>query len=238
MIVVRAVRARIQNKAVTQHNGLWCLIFSLVCVFFNFAATLVTAFGPRVVYPAIILPLIYGWIMLAGYAMAHQSQWTRFSRISYIISIVDCMLLVTLIAWSLPNFVQASPKAELSDYYPAFVRCLDENARSRNLQYGLAHYWQAKYVTVLSKNNIVLAQVTKELTPFNWLTTQDNYKHTPQFIIVDQKPPTPRYLLPMDRILAQYGTPADTFTCENSQILVYNRDTDVVFHEQFKASAH
>ena len=48
---------------------------------------------------------------------------------------------------------------ELTDYYPDFIRCLDENTKERHIHSGLTQYWFAKYLSLLSKNDLELVQV-------------------------------------------------------------------------------
>ncbi len=52
-------------------------------------------------------------------------------------------------------------------YYPPDIHCIDEAVRGYG-DNGIAQYWDANYITSLSKENLQLVSVNPDLTPFYW----------------------------------------------------------------------
>jgi hypothetical protein len=53
-----------------------------------------------------------------------------------------------------------------TSFYPPLVECLDRVARKHRLEYGVADYWLAKYVTALSHSGLRVVSVKPGLDPF------------------------------------------------------------------------
>jgi hypothetical protein len=53
-----------------------------------------------------------------------------------------------------------------TSFYPPLVQCLDLVAKKHHVQYGVANYWLAKYVTALSRSDLRVVSVTPRLDPF------------------------------------------------------------------------
>lgn len=51
-------------------------------------------------------------------------------------------------------------------YQPPLARCVDSVARKHGLQYGVADYWLAKYLTAFSSVDLSIVPVTPRLDPF------------------------------------------------------------------------
>ncbi len=57
--------------------------------------------------------------------------------------------------------------------YADMTACMDNLAKQHNLKYGLAEYWQAKYLTSQSRAGIVVNQSTYRFDPLFWI---NNYR--------------------------------------------------------------
>jgi hypothetical protein len=136
----------------------------------------------------------------------------------------------------LPDFKKISLLSQLSDYYPDVVKCLDKNTQDRNIRNGMAQYWLAKYVTMLSKNNLHVVQVRQVgqgLFLDHWVNNLNWYNNDFEFIITKEIPGSMRSIYESSMI-GEFGNPADIFLCEDAKVLVYNRKEDTNFQKQFK----
>ena len=124
---------------------------------------------------------------------------------------------------SIPNLV---------DYYPDNVSCVDRIVSSQGLKYGIAQFWQARPITLLSKAGAVVVQISQDLTPFRYINNSDWYHENMDFAIVDS-PSNNQYGISRESIISKFGEPANTFSCPGIEILVYNRPTDILFMHQF-----
>lgn len=107
-------------------------------------------------------------------------------------------------------------------YYPSFVKCMDENTAKLGVKYGIAHYWQARPISLLSQNGLTVVQVAPDLSPFHWLSNLAWYEIEPEFVVIDLSQPVNNAMrIDENLILSRYGEPDATFQCGDSKILVY-----------------
>lgn len=74
------------------------------------------------------------------------------------------------------------------NYYPDYVRELDEIAEEENLQYGLASFWYAKPITVFSRKGLKVYHVFDELIPYVHVTSLEYYTredHVFNFVVMN-----------------------------------------------------
>ena len=111
--------------------------------------------------------------------------------------------------------------------------------RARNIRNGIAQYWRAKYITMLSKNNLHVVQAVhapyeiRGLVPEHQINNLNWYNHDFEFVITDPVIDAPRKINER-KIIEDFGEPADVFSCDNKNILVYNRKQDRAFQKQFR----
>jgi len=118
-------------------------------------------------------------------------------------------------------------------YRHPLSECLDSNQKKYNLSYGLADYWHARPVSLLSRSGLRMNQITYALGTHYWLNNYYWYfgkKANPQydFIITNG----------LDRalILKKFGSPAASFFCPSAEVFVYNRPGDEAFRNLFHAT--
>lgn len=212
------------------------LLFFLLCPILNILAVFVMGGSTaRYFSPAILIPIFFGWPFLAGRnpKIVHAVE-----RPSLILGMVGALigLAVWLGVFSEPNSILAR-LGTLNDYYPEFVECLDNQTRKRNLRYGMAQYWRAKYITMLSKNDLHVVQVRhgahRVLTIDHLINNFNWYNHDFEFIVTEEIPGGVRNLY-AQTIIDTFGEPADSFVCEDLNVLVYNRPEDDTFRKQFR----
>lgn len=187
----------------------------------------------RYFQPAIMFPLFFGWPFLFG----HIPSLTAFARVLCKWWILPpAIVLLAFVTGAFPEAFNVRQLAKLRDYYPPIVECLDREAQNRQLQYGMAQYWWAKYLTLLSKHDLHVVQVFQggylPLMPQSWINNFNWFHHDFEFIMTEPQATAP--YLPSENYIANvFGTPADTFLCEGAKFLVYNHPEQNAFREQF-----
>jgi len=180
----------------------------------------------RYLLPAMLIPLAFGWPFLSG-------CWKRCLDLLGRAGIqVGILLTLTGLLALFGNFSQAARLTGLADFYPSPIRCLDSFAERRNLHNGMAQYWLAKPITMLSKKRLMVVQVRKKLTPFHWINNLNWYNRQFDFVVVDDRSGR-RQSVESKRVQAKYGSPAAVFACHDWKVLVYDRAKDIAFRQQF-----
>ncbi|GAB4206937.1 MAG: hypothetical protein OHK0022_34590 [Roseiflexaceae bacterium] len=178
----------------------------------------------RYLLPLLVVPTFFGWPLLAAAARRLprflNSPWV--SRITASAVILSC--LVILAFNSVPQQVE-----HLADYYPDLVRCMDVQTEQRHLKSGLADYWQAKYISMLSHHGLRVVQLNTALRPWHWINNLHWYAQPFDFVMIDHAQ-LPEFRLDRRLVIERFGPPDDSFSCGSSEILVYH---SVQFREQF-----
>lgn len=104
-------------------------------------------------------------------------------------------------------------------YYPPEIRCIDEALHGHGHN-GIAQYWDANYITSLSKENTQIVPVNPDLTPFYWSINVKKFGNPLSFILLD----TDTWTLNKDIIYAKYGAPEKEVICNTKKVLLYPKD--------------
>jgi hypothetical protein len=119
-------------------------------------------------------------------------------------------------------------------YYPADIRCIDENTAKMGLKHGIAQYWQARPISLLTQNKLKIVQVGRDLTPYYWISNLAWYEMEPEFVVIDLSlPEDDPFRLDESLITNRFGEPDAMFQCGSSKIMVYRRP-DSEFRNLFR----
>lgn len=106
-----------------------------------------------------------------------------------------------------------------SIYADPLAICLDQNKEKYKLESGLADYWNAKAVTLFSKKNIMVNQVTEGIEIYHWVNNLWWYSgksRQPQYnFVITEK-------LDMEAIHNKFGLPDQSLECATRTIFVYD----------------
>lgn len=143
----------------------------------------------------------------------------------------------------LPGFRSLAPGIpSAAEYYPRLVSCLDDLAKRHRLEYGVADYWLAKYVTALSRSGLRVMAVTPRLDPFVNFTNiewflggvgarrHDRPAYT--FAILGARRPEEPGVSPV--ALSALGPPLAVETCEGFEVRVLPPGADERIRKQFR----
>lgn len=212
-----------------------CFLVSLLTTIS--AASVTMNSHPRYFIPPLLIPLFFGWpFLLAG--------WNRIGKLverTYVMWVLVgaiCCFSLFMFRGKVKNLPAIT---QLSDYYPPFIQCLDTQTRERHLRYGISSYWLAKYITMLSKNDLHVvqaAQTADTLFIDHWINNLNWYDKEWEFILIDRRSGGNEREISQASVLRMFGEPADLFACRvsarNRWIFVYNRETDKDFRQSLR----
>jgi len=99
---------------------------------------------------------------------------------------------------------------------------------SHDFRYGLGNYWQANSVTLGSGDQVSIRALTEgpgHLIPYNWESESSWYEprlHSANFVALLNVPPGDEHYLPVSRVLATFGQPAQTYHVGSYTVLVWD----------------
>lgn len=153
----KGARALVVKSNTWQNNHLIPMVF----IFFAFANTWITLLTPLINGSYIAISLfryniyaLYMLMMLYGFYLFYSKRVLSNKKVLLGTHAGVFLLIVVLgvkLIWStdikdgLKNYF---------NYYPETTQCLDNAMKEENIQYGVAHYWEAKFNTMFSKNNL------------------------------------------------------------------------------------
>jgi hypothetical protein len=154
-------------------------------------------------------------------------------------------LLIAAAVAVVPGFRRLPPDVPgAEDFYPPFVRCLDEVAQKHRLRYGVADYWISKYVSALSRSDLRVVSVTPRLDPFADFTNiewflggvgarRHEYPEYTFAVLGSMRPTGPGV---SEVALTALGAPRAVETCSGFEIRVLPAGADEKIREQFRSN--
>ena len=129
-------------------------------------------------------------------------------------------------------FTQFEHLSKYDDYYPPLVACIDKATSERGIYAGVGGYWDAKYISILSKHGVKISQVKVNFDPDIWINNPYWYERfPPKFVLFD---PNARFELGMDFIINRFGYPEEIINCETRELWFYDRSDDQPFQSYFQ----
>lgn len=120
------------------------------------------------------------------------------------------------------------------DYYPSFVACLDAHVDRYDLHSGIAQYWQARPISMLSQRNLKAVSVRQDLSVWHRMNSIAWYKRDVDFAVVDHSPSGNIFGFSAETLTKRFGQPTAIFRCEDSEVYVYNRPEDIAFRSAMR----
>jgi hypothetical protein len=115
-----------------------------------------------------------GFVCLAAAFLSPFSLPPRLEN--YLRTITTALLFLLLLGVGIKNHALAGLRNYL-EYYPEDVRILDELKEEHGLKYGLAGYWQSKFSTMFSRNQLRLYSVGDGTFKPGYHVTNENWYH-------------------------------------------------------------
>jgi len=209
-----------------EHNR-FELIYLLVFTSFLFVTLFAPIINGSYVSQAILrynIYSLYAGVFSIGYLIYKIYSSYKLS-LNYL-TILLVILIVTETTFIIKKISGQNIIKELSEfmnYYPEKVKCIDDFSQKYNLKYGIAEYWDAKQITMLSKQNIRVYTVFDNLgawyhvTNQNWFYKNGKGKYAnPEFnFVLTEK-------INKKDLIKNLGIPIDTLHCANgTEIYLY-----------------
>jgi hypothetical protein len=172
-------------------------------------------------HPTFLLPLFGLPVLLAWYM---ERVHARFARPA---SIVAAALACTLPAYGLAQ--THVPTTLIHAQVPLLVQFMDDLAVQEHLKYGLAGYWQARPLTLLSRRGLRAYAVDGAMNPLLWVSNKQWYDQilTPDgkafkvdFVVLDD----PLWKLSKESAVKVLGEPRREVSFRNVRILIYSQN--------------
>lgn len=175
----------------------------------------------RYLYPVTVLP-IYS-LLPAVYFVFQRFKYTNH---------VLLLITVFIVLANANALTQFDHLDKYHDHYPALVKCIDDATSQRGVTSGVGGYWDAKYVSTLSKQGVMISQVQANFDPYIWINNPHWYQRfPPQFILFD---PGATNKLDMAMIINLYGYPEEIVNCETRELWFYDRSYDQPFQAYYQ----
>ncbi|WP_334190313.1 hypothetical protein [Noviherbaspirillum sp.] len=188
------------------------VLFNLIAPAFVLAVAICRTqpISDRYLLPVFFLPIILGPLIL--YLFLRTSAAKNMAAVAAAIGAI--VFLAQLVNFTFKDF-----SGIRQAYYPAEVECIDAALAKHGLKHGVANYWDAKKVRVLSKTKPTVAQMSVDLTPFEWITSKDFYRPSYEFALVtfDQRSGG----VDEKRLLEINGQPEDFAQCGATKVFMY-----------------
>jgi hypothetical protein len=168
-------------------------------------------------YPTFLVPLFGFPLTLSWSRILESGQVSRHVAFSVgVVTVVvpSCFLLGTTFS-----------QRPIHRYTPPLVSFIDDLAAREGLHQGIAGYWHARLVTLLSQKGVRAYAVDSALNPLLWVSNRqwysDVFKDTPHvdFVILDD----PAWHISRESAVRLLGEPIREVKVENTRVLVYKR---------------
>ena len=105
---------------------------------------------------------------------------------------------------------------------PRWVNCINNAIKSNNLTTGIALYWDAKPITAYNPKNIKVAQVSRQLHPYHWITSKAWYSDQYEFAIINKTSNNINDQLDTKKLIDINGKPNTIINCESRDLWIFN----------------
>ncbi len=111
----------------------------------------------------------FGLIGLGFLIKTTEFKWIRIVRYGSILWIFLMVIIILVKAGKMKE----TRLMNFFSYYPESARIIDSLAVEKDLEYGLANYWDAKLITMFSKQDVRVYAVFDDLTPYYHVTNSN-----------------------------------------------------------------
>jgi hypothetical protein len=168
-----------KGKAEFKENELNILIwflFTLYLLIIVFAASVINGtFLGKDCIRYVITP-VYLTLFNTGLLFYYFSKSGKKAR-DYLM-IISFALFFIYILFFIGNYSKCNPFNSISkvqSYYPPVVKAADELSRKCNIKYGLGGYWDARFITVFSREKVIVNFLGLEFRPQKYANNPHSY---------------------------------------------------------------
>ena len=174
-------------------------------------------------HPTFLLPL-FAWPIVMGFL-------PKFRLIRPVAHAVATLTAAAMIGVPAAAFARTpKPSVSIYDYRPEYVRSLDGQAPKYGIKYGLAGYWQARVITLLSRTKMRVYPIGGLLTPFLVVSNIEWYHKAVEdktqnpcfsFVVLDD----PLWKIPRANVINRAGEPTYDVNVGGVPVMIYLNGT-------------
>ncbi|WP_457750269.1 hypothetical protein [Sulfurimonas sp.] len=203
---------KVQLLQLKNRESITIIFFTYYLVFLLITNLTIFLFYPlplttRYFIPLYTIPVLIGLPVLI--------KWFKININNNILKIINLFLLIILLIFL--TYTSIKHRDFKNEYYPKSIECIDSFSKMTGAKSGVSGYWESKSFNLLSKENITIAQVHKNLTPYLHVTTLDYYKDKYDFALIKDNN------IDENLILSINGKPDKIFNCDDMKILYYKK---------------
>lgn len=160
----------------------------------------------RYMIPVFLAPIVFAPVLIREFAPQFPASF-----------LAPIFLTIILLSYFLFILPKVPLKGQFySDYYPENVRCIDKALSPIGVRKGISAYWQARYITMLSKRKLQIVAVNPDTSPYLWISNKKWYWGKFDFAIIPEG--DTNMLRSFQNLL---GKPISTAKCPGMSLLIY-----------------
>jgi hypothetical protein len=194
-------------------------LIALVIVFFNVGLFSLHDQQPaRYMITANYLSMVYSIVLISIVLIS-----VRAKALSFLL--VSCVLITTVARAGITDVV----RVDYDEIKPGVVDCIIDVAETHQLTRGVAQYWQARPLTLLSDKRLKVVPIHgATLKPYFWASSRRQFSGQYDFAVVDHSVDDATswttkawYSIDRSKIIQLNGKPMEIAWCDQSEILIY-----------------
>jgi len=163
------------KKNIISENSLLYSIFTCYFLVLIFAATIINGSFQGIDCIRYIIPPFYIGIFNIGlyiHLYAHKRNKVGLTRI-IALSFISVYTFFIILNYSLIN--PSSLYLKVKNYYPPMIKAADNMSLKYKVKNGIGNYWDARFITIFSKQGITVDLVSPEYTPMKFANNPRKY---------------------------------------------------------------
>lgn len=216
LVMINFISFKKQIKLFVNTKVFFFSIFILSSILINFGIFLCLN-NPALVLDRYFINFYYFPFLLFFFPFFHLNYYGFVNKIMYILAF---LILLNLLA----NIYLLLHKPDFklhTSFYPAIIRCID-NVLHEQGHNGAAKFWDANYLSSISKYNLQMVPLNPDLTPFYWSINSKKFENLISFFILDHGDVDS---LEKEIVYKKFGIPSKEVICLNKTILIYPKDS-------------
>ena len=165
-------------------------------------------FTPRYLLPFLFLPPVFLFILLSE---------NKSRMLAFILCVSSCSAIFA-------SHEKENIPVPFYTFYPDFVRCVDELAQRHGVSRGIAQYWDAIPLYVLSNVGLNVVPVIDDGSPMRFAFNNSDFSGEFSFAVIDNNA-TGIYKISRTAIERLLAKKPFEYRCYNKTVLIFNNET-------------
>jgi hypothetical protein len=175
-IIIKLIYRMKINLSANENRLLFYLIFMIYFFIITISAPVLNGTFLGIDCIRYIISPIYLTIFNTGLIIEYLLSKSQ-KRIKYT-AIISSSIIFAYTIFILLNYSKNNPFKsfdKIQNYYPPMVKATDELSKRYNFKHGLGNYWDARFITVFSKQNVIVNMVRSTFDPVRYANNSHYY---------------------------------------------------------------